>query len=68
MIIEFARHGKTYQCSVAAPVEDESPPPPTIRIPFRPCVLKPPFQLELIFLATDEVRGIELYKPVAEVY
>jgi hypothetical protein len=67
MIIEFARHGKTYQCSVAAPVEDESP-PATIRIPFQPCVLKPPFQLDLIFLATDEVRGIELYKPVGEIH
>jgi hypothetical protein len=63
MTVEFVRNGKTYTCAVAAPV----PPPATIKILFRPCVLKPPFHLELMFLGTDEVRAIQLYKPVREV-
>jgi len=62
MIVEFVRHGKTYQCAFATPTA----PPPTIRVPYRPCVLRPPVLLELAYLATDDVRGIELYKPIAE--
>ncbi|HEY6371272.1 MAG TPA: hypothetical protein VIX37_11890 [Candidatus Sulfotelmatobacter sp.] len=62
--IEFTRLGKTYQCAHAVAGD----PPSTLTIPFRPCVLRPPFRLELAFLATDDVRGIELYKPVREIY
>jgi hypothetical protein len=64
MIIEFERHGKTYQHAV----ETSVPHPPRIEIIFKPCVLKPPFKLELMWLTTDELRGIELYKPIAEVH
>jgi hypothetical protein len=64
MIIEFSRHGKTYQCALAAPLDA---PPARITVPFRPCVLKPPVELELNWLTTDEVRGIELYRPVREI-
>lgn len=63
MIVEFVRHGKTYQCTV--PVAQ--PPPATLTIPFRPCVLRPPHQLELQYGATDTIRGIELYRPVREI-
>ena len=66
MTIEFSRHGKTYQCSAGAPVNGR--PPATMRIPFRPCPLRSPFWLELEWRATDDIRGIELYKPVKEVY
>jgi hypothetical protein len=65
MIVEFTRHGKTYQSAIAVPLDQ--PPPPIIKIPFQPCVLRPPYFLELAFLTTDELRGIELYKPIAEV-
>jgi hypothetical protein len=61
MTIEFSRFGSTYQCAVAAPL---GPPPRQLTIPFRPCVLKPPFELTLAWLGTDEVRGIELYRPI----
>jgi hypothetical protein len=64
MTIEFTRNGKTYVCALATVL----PPPVTIQIPFRPCVLKPPHMLVLDFVATDELRGIALYKPVREVY
>jgi len=64
MTIEFSRSGNTYQCAVAAPV----PPPETITILFQPCVLKPPFTLEQAHQGTDDVRGIELYKPIREIY
>jgi hypothetical protein len=64
MILEFTRHGKTYQSAIAVP----TPRPATITIIFRPCPLKAPFQLELAFLGTDELRGIELYQPVREIY
>jgi hypothetical protein len=64
MIIEFARHGKTYTCAVGT----SEPHPPRLEIPFRPCVLKPAFHLVLMWLTTDEVRGIELYKPIGEVH
>lgn len=58
MIVEFTRRGKTYQLTVPGA------PAPTIKIPFRPCPLKPPGELELSWVATDELRAIELYKPI----
>ena len=60
MIVEFTYTRKTYQFTVAQP----APPPATITIPFRPCVLRPPFDLKLAWRATDDVRGVELYKPM----
>lgn len=63
MTIEFTRAGKTYECSLLA----TEGPPPTVRILIRPCVLRPPVELELRWLCTDDVRGIELYQPVREV-
>lgn len=64
MQVEFTRHGKTYQCAVAA----TDAPPARLTIPFRPCVLRPPSMLELEWRATDDVRGVELYQPVAETW
>ena len=66
MNIEFRHHGKTYQCSRAAPADE--PPPNKLSIVFQPCVLRPPFLLELAFLGTDGIRGIELYRPVQEIH
>jgi hypothetical protein len=65
MLVEFTRHGKTYQCSMAVPLHE--PPPSTLKIAFQPCVLKPPFELELAHQGTDDIRRVELYKPVREV-
>ena len=59
MIVEFARRGKTYQFTLPVPM----PPPPTITIPFRECPLRPLLHLELMWRATDDVRGVELYRP-----
>jgi hypothetical protein len=61
MLIEFSRLGKTYQYAALI----AAPPPATLTIPFRPCVLKPPIELELDWLGTDEIRGVEIYRPVA---
>jgi hypothetical protein len=62
VLIEFSRFGRTYQQSVNA-----TAPPDVLVIPFRPCVLRPAFELELSHVATDDVRGIELYKAVREI-
>lgn len=58
MIVEFDFAGKTYSCAVGV-----AQPTDLLRIVFRPCVLKPPFILELRYLGHDEIRGCELYKP-----
>ena len=62
MMVEFTRGGNTYQCAVGV----VSPPPATLRMTFRACTLKPPVMLDLAYLATDEIRGIALYRPVEE--
>jgi hypothetical protein len=60
VIVEFTRYGKTYQCTLPAPL----PPPATITIRFRPCILKPPMGLKRVWRATDELRGVELYRAI----
>lgn len=62
MTAEFTRYGKTYQFT-----KEAGEPPKTVRIPFQPCVLKPPFLLELEWIGFDEMRAIELYRPVKEI-
>lgn len=63
MVVEFTARNRTYQCAVAVP---PGPPPARIQIPFRPCALRPPTMLELDWIATDDLRSVELYKPVME--
>jgi hypothetical protein len=62
MLIEFSRHGKTYQ--FVKPSLRGEPPPLKLTIPFKPCVLRDPVLLELEWIGTDDVRMIELYRPV----
>jgi len=57
--VEFQVAGKVYQCAVG----DGPPPPETLKLVFKPCTLKPPVELQLRFLGTDELRGVELYRP-----
>lgn len=63
MTVEFVRNGKTYQCSLT---KGWGAPPALLTIPFKPCVLRPPVRLELAHVATDDIRGVEIYRPVAE--
>ena len=69
MEIEFTHRGKTYQCQI--PCFAIQPltvgPPAIIRVPYRPCPLKPTVFLELSFVGTDDIRHLELYKPIREV-
>lgn len=61
--VEFEYGGKTYQTSVGADT-----PPLTVKLTLKPCVLKPPVELQLQWLATDELRGLELYRPFAVIH
>jgi hypothetical protein len=62
MLIEFTHRGKAYQFTHASTIDQ--PPPLTLTIPFKPCVLRPPVALKLEWLGTDTVRMVELYRPV----
>jgi hypothetical protein len=62
MIVEFSRHGKTYQCTRAT-LPDEAP-PLRITVAFKPSGLHPAFNLELEWVSTDARRMIEQYRPV----
>ena len=61
--LEFEYGGKTYEASLGADVA-----PHTVKLSIRPCALKPPVELQLQWLATDELRGLELYRPFAVIH
>ena len=60
MQVEFVHRGKTYETQFPSLGDG---PPARIALPFRPCVLRPEITLRLAWVGTDDVRGIEIYRP-----
>ena len=64
MIVEFMRNGRTYSYAV----HEHETPPPTLKVLFKPCRIRPAFLLEIQHVGYDEIRMIHLYRPIREIH